>query len=74
MGVGKIGWELVRILTKDEVGIWMEISLREIWDWNIWYWESMSVRMKRRVVILVGRVIWNLRTTVLEDNKKYIET
>ena len=34
----------------------------------------MSVRMKRRVVILVGRVIWNLRTTVLEDNKKYIET
>jgi len=37
LGVGKIGWELERISTKEEVGIVMEISRREIWDWKIWY-------------------------------------
>ena len=30
MGVGKIGWELERISTNEEVGIGMEISCREI--------------------------------------------
>ena len=37
MGEGKIGWEVERISTKEDVGIGMEISCREIWDWKIWY-------------------------------------
>ena len=81
IGSRQKGWELERISTKEEVGIWMEISCREIWDWKIWYQESMRARMKRRVVILVVRVIgkigqmsrWFLGTTVLEDNRQDIE-
>jgi len=75
--VGKKGWELERISTKEEVGIGMEISCREIWDQ-----ESMRARMKGRVVILVVRMIGKigqrsrcffLRTTVLKENKQNIE-
>ena len=47
LGVVKIGWELERISTKEDVGIGMEISCREIWDWKIWYQESMRARMKK---------------------------
>ena len=37
LGEGKIGWEVERISTKEDVGIGMEISCREIWDWKILY-------------------------------------
>ena len=34
--VGKIGWELEWIKTKQKVGIEMEINCR-VWDWKNWY-------------------------------------
>ena len=34
LGLGKIGWELKRILTKEKVGIGMENNCRKIWDWD----------------------------------------
>ena len=58
MGVGKIGWELERMSTKEEVGIGMEISCREIWDWKIWYQESMRARMKRKVCYIGSQSNW----------------
>ena len=81
MEVGRKGWELERISTKEEVGIGMETSCRETWDWKIWDQESMRARMKIRVLILVVRVIGKigqrnrcfLSTTVLKENKQNIE-
>ena len=36
LGVGKIGWKLEWISTKEKVGIGMENNCREIWDWKNW--------------------------------------
>ena len=75
LGVGKIGWELERISTKEKVGIGMENNCRESIGIN----ECQNDKKDCYIGSYSNQENWAkvqmfLGTTVLEDNRQDIET